>query len=103
MSNEALAPHALRCSCRVPLRLPEDVVRRHFAERMFLRYPTISQVSPKAKIVFVTQNTDTDVIRAALETGVQGYVMKADAGKDLVRAIKAVLGGDKFISSALNL
>ena len=63
----------------------------------------ISQVAPKAKIVFVTQNTDTDVIRAALDTGAQGYVLKADAAKDLVFAIKAVLRGEKFVSRGLNL
>lgn len=62
----------------------------------------INQVAPKAKIVFVTQNTDTDVIRAALDTGAQGYVLKADAAT-LAFAIKAVLRGEKFVSKRLNL
>lgn len=61
----------------------------------------IRQVAPSTKIVFVTQHSDVDTVRVALNTGAQGYVWKADAGRDLLPAIEAVLRGEQFVSSRL--
>jgi len=41
------------------------------------------------------------VVRAALSGGAQGYVLKADAGKELLPAVAGVLGGYDFVSSAI--
>jgi len=41
----------------------------------------IRQLSPSSKIVFLSQNHDLDVVRAALSTA-QGYVYKTDFGRD---------------------
>ena len=51
----------------------------------------IRQVSPSSKIVFVTQQNDRDVQKAALETGAQAYVLKMNAGQELALAIRASL------------
>jgi DNA-binding NarL/FixJ family response regulator len=51
----------------------------------------IRQFTPNARIVFLTQNSDRDVRRAALSTGARGYVLKADAGAELFTAIEGVL------------
>jgi DNA-binding NarL/FixJ family response regulator len=56
---------------------------------------------PGAKILFLTQNSDAELVRAALSNGVQGYVLKARAGSDLLPAIKVVLRGEKFVSSGI--
>ena len=61
----------------------------------------IRQFVPGAKIVFVTQYSDVDTARVALATGAQGYVWKADAGRDLLPAIEALLHGEQFVSSRL--
>ena len=61
----------------------------------------IEQVASSAKILFLSQNTDVEIVRAALSNGAQGYVLKADAGSELLPAIKAVLRGSKFISNRL--
>jgi DNA-binding NarL/FixJ family response regulator len=61
----------------------------------------IRQVAPGAKIIFLTQNSDRDMVRAALSTGAQGYVLKIDAGSELLPAVAGVLGGDDFVSSGL--
>lgn len=42
-----------------------------------------------------------DIAEAALANGAGGYVVKADAGRDLLRAIRAVLEGKRFISASL--
>jgi len=39
----------------------------------------IRQRSPSSKIIFLSQNSDLDVVRAALGTGALGYVRKTDA------------------------
>src|SRR4249919_381371 len=46
----------------------------------------IRRVAPDAKIIFLTQNSDRDVIRAALSAGAQGYVLKNDAETELLTA-----------------
>ena len=49
----------------------------------------------------MTQNSDKDMVRAALSTGAQGYVLKTDAGSELLAAVAGVLGGDDFVSSGI--
>jgi DNA-binding NarL/FixJ family response regulator len=61
----------------------------------------LCQTVPEAKILFLTQNNDAGLVRAVLNNGVQGYVLKAGAGSDLLPAIKAVLQGEKFVSSGI--
>jgi DNA-binding NarL/FixJ family response regulator len=62
----------------------------------------IRQVAPDVAIIFLTQNRDKDVVRAALSTGARGYVVKSDAGSELLRAVEAVLHGKKFVSASLS-
>jgi DNA-binding NarL/FixJ family response regulator len=61
----------------------------------------IRQRSPSSKIIFLSQNSDLDVVRAALGTGALGYVRKTDAGRELLPAMDAVLRGKQFVSSSL--
>jgi DNA-binding NarL/FixJ family response regulator len=61
----------------------------------------IRKIIPDAKIIFVTQNSDKDVVRAALSTGAHGYVLKTDAARELITAMAGVLGGDDFVSSGI--
>jgi len=63
----------------------------------------IRRVAPDTKIVFLTQNNDKDVVRAALSTGAQGYVLKADAGAELLTAVARILGGGDFVSSGIEV
>ncbi len=61
----------------------------------------IHQIAPRTKILFLTQNNDADVARAALSNGTRGYVLKADAQRDLFPAIEAVLQDRRFVSRGL--
>jgi DNA-binding NarL/FixJ family response regulator len=63
----------------------------------------IRKVAPKSKILFVSQFNDGDIVRAALSDGQMGYVLKADTGRELLPAIRAVLRGEKFVSSGLKV
>jgi DNA-binding NarL/FixJ family response regulator len=61
----------------------------------------IRRVSPTSRIIFLTQNNDLDVLRAALGAGARGYVWKTDAQRDLLAAAEAVLRGKRFVSSSV--
>jgi DNA-binding NarL/FixJ family response regulator len=61
----------------------------------------IRQLSPSSRIVFLSQNNDLDVVRAALGTGALGYIRKTDAQSELLPAVDAVLRGKQFVSSSL--
>ena len=57
----------------------------------------IRKLSPKSKILFVSQESSADVVREALGTGASGYVVKTDAGRELLEAVSAVLRGEQFV------
>ena len=61
----------------------------------------IRQAVPDAKIVFLSIESDSDMVQAALNSGGQGYVLKTDAGSELLPAIEAVLQGKQYVSSRL--
>jgi len=61
----------------------------------------IRQVAPDAKILFLTNNRDKDIVRAALGTGAQGYILKTDARRELLAAVAGILGGDDYVSSGI--
>jgi DNA-binding NarL/FixJ family response regulator len=61
----------------------------------------IREVSPKSKILFVSENRSRDVAEEALRTGASGYVVKSDAGGEFLPAVKAVLQGKQFVSASL--
>ncbi len=61
----------------------------------------IQKVAPGSKILFVSENRSREITEAALANGAGGYVVKSDAGGDLLPAIRAVLDGKRFISASL--
>lgn len=63
----------------------------------------IRNVSPKSKILFVTENRAEEMVIEAFRSGGWGYVVKSDAGSELLPAIRAVLRGELFASACLGL
>jgi len=61
----------------------------------------IQKVSPTSKILFVSENCCADIAEEALSTGAGGYLVKSDAGSELLPGIKAVLEGKRFLSASL--
>ena len=61
----------------------------------------IRDLAPKSKILFVTENYSADIAREALSAGGCGYVIKSDAGSELLGAIEAVIQGKQFVSARL--
>jgi len=61
----------------------------------------IRQVSPKSKILFLSENRSWDIAEEALRTGAGGYVVKSDAQRELLSAVQAVLNGKLFTSASM--
>jgi DNA-binding NarL/FixJ family response regulator len=61
----------------------------------------ISRLVPAAKILFVSQDNDTDVVAAAFSDGAKGYLRKQNANTELLFAVEAVSRGDRFVSEEL--
>jgi len=63
----------------------------------------IRKSAAESKVIFLTQESDTEVVCAALETGALGYVHKSSVGNDLGLAIAAALNGKQFVSDRLKV
>src|SRR6201984_2604385 len=61
----------------------------------------IRKVAPHSKILFVSQESSTDVAQEALGLGALGYVVKAYAGRELLVAVEAVGQGREVVSGGL--
>jgi len=61
----------------------------------------IRVVSPDSLIIFLSQHDSVSIAKDALSAGGQGYVVKSDAGLDLLTAIQAVHEGGEFVSRTL--
>ena len=57
----------------------------------------IRRYSPESKILFISQESSPDVVRVALATGAQGYIVKMDAETELLEGVNAVLLGNQFV------
>ena len=58
----------------------------------------IQKTSPMTKTILLTQHDEKQYVSEALEVGVKGYVLKNQAGNDLLQAIKHVARGHVYLS-----
>ena len=50
----------------------------------------IRKAVPASEILIVTQHDSSQMMREALDAGARGYVVKSNAGRDLIAAVEAV-------------
>jgi DNA-binding NarL/FixJ family response regulator len=61
----------------------------------------IRKVVPKCKLLFVSQDSNPEVVQSAFYLGARGYVIKSDAARELLTAVTAVIQGAQYVSRAL--
>src|SRR5215831_10003501 len=61
----------------------------------------VREFAPHIKLLFITQESSSDVVRETFRIGAQAYVHKSHASRDLMPAIEAVLEGRPFIGNGL--
>jgi DNA-binding NarL/FixJ family response regulator len=59
----------------------------------------ILKMAPKTEILILTMHDSEQVVREVLEAGARGYVLKSDAGRDLVAAVESLLEHKPFFTS----
>jgi DNA-binding NarL/FixJ family response regulator len=59
----------------------------------------ILKVRPQTKVLILTMHESDSLIREVLDTGARGYILKTDAGRDLVSAVEALRRNKTFFTS----
>ena len=63
--------------------------------------PAVLQAVPEAKVLVLSMQDDPHYVREAFEAGASGYVLKEAADTDVVEAVRAVAGGNRYVHPAL--
>jgi two-component system response regulator DesR len=87
---EAHRPDVAILDIRLPGMSGVDVIER------------LAEVSPATTAVMYSAFGDRRVLTAAIAAGARGYVMKSSPVSDLLRAIRAVAGGQAYVDPALS-
>jgi DNA-binding NarL/FixJ family response regulator len=61
----------------------------------------IRRLSPQSEVLMLTMHDSDRLLGEALEVGVRGYVLKGDAGRELVAAVSALARHRFFFSSGI--
>jgi DNA-binding NarL/FixJ family response regulator len=84
---DALAPDVVVTDIGMPrldgIGAAHEILRRH----------------PGTRIVFVTVHNDPAVVERGLAAGAHGYVQKAQAGDELLPAVRAAVRGERHVKS----
>jgi CheY-like chemotaxis protein/anti-sigma regulatory factor (Ser/Thr protein kinase) len=61
----------------------------------------LAAIAPKVRILAFSQDGSVEMVRAARKAGAHGYVLKSEAARDLMPAVKSVSQGESFVSSRI--
>ena len=61
----------------------------------------LKQLLPRTKIIVLTMNEDAEIAHETLHKWASGYLLKKSAGSELVKAVREVLNGSKYVTPAL--
>ena len=86
LNTEALQPDLILLDIGLPKLDGIEAARR------------IRKAAPESKILFLSQESDIDLTRAALSAGGHGYVVKAEAEDGLIGSIEAVMEGKRNVT-----
>jgi len=62
----------------------------------------ILRICPQTKVLILTMHESDAVIREVLDAGARGYVLKTDAGRDLVTAVESLRWNKTFFTSRVS-
>ncbi len=57
---------------------------------------------PSVKIIVLSMHYSTEHIFQALQAGAKGFLIKESAGKELIRAVRAVYAGQRYLSQKVD-
>jgi DNA-binding NarL/FixJ family response regulator len=59
----------------------------------------IAHAEPNVKVLILTMHASEQIVREVLAAGARGYLLKSDAGRDLIAALEALAGRKTFFTS----
>ena len=62
----------------------------------------IRNAHPEMKIVLLTLHESPEILRNGFRAGARGYLLKADAEQDLLKALRIVVGEGTYVSPKLD-
>ena len=62
----------------------------------------MAHVCPRSRVIILSMNADEDSVLKSLRAGAVGYLVKTADPAELERAIRSVMSGEKFLSSAVS-
>ncbi len=62
----------------------------------------IKKTYPQVKVLVLTMHKKKEFLRQALRDGADGFLLKEDAGGELIRAVQTVRNGGKYLSPLLS-
>jgi hypothetical protein len=62
----------------------------------------VLKLCPESKVLIFTVHDAEQVVVEIFRTGAHGYILKSDAGRQLLDAVKCVLGGKHYFSSQVS-
>jgi DNA-binding NarL/FixJ family response regulator len=84
-----LAPDLILLDIALPSLTGIEVARR------------LRTIVPNSKILFLSAHISPAIVEAGFAAGARGYVVKMDAGEELLEAIETVMQDRQFISARL--
>ena len=61
----------------------------------------ILKAIPDAQVLILTMHESEQVVREVFQAGARGYVLKSDAGRDLVAAVNSLRSGKPFFTASV--
>jgi DNA-binding NarL/FixJ family response regulator len=62
----------------------------------------ILKIRPQTKVLILTMHESDSVIREVLDAGARGYILKTDAGRDLLTAVDSLRSNKTFFTSRIS-
>jgi DNA-binding NarL/FixJ family response regulator len=63
----------------------------------------IRTTSPLSHVIFMTEHNSADMVKEAFNAGGNGYILKSEAGQELLNAIRSVQGGKRYLSESIGV
>jgi DNA-binding NarL/FixJ family response regulator len=61
----------------------------------------ITRQVPATAVVILSMHSSAELVREALRAGARGYLLKESAGDDVVKAVRAVVAGKRFLGNGI--
>ncbi|MCU1299409.1 MAG: response regulator receiver [Acidobacteriaceae bacterium] len=63
----------------------------------------IRAVSPLSHVILMSEHDSSNMVEEAFLAGGDGYVLKSEAGQELLNAIQSVQGGTQYVSESIGV